>query len=322
MSQRIVVRTPGGPEALELVEQAPTPPGPGQVLVRASAIGVNFIDVYHRTGRYPLPLPFTPGGEVAGVVIQVGEGVHELVVGDRVAGLLPHGGYAQEVTADAARWVALPAELAEEQAAAVLLQGMTAHYLSHDTFRVEPGHTALVHAAAGGTGLLLTQLVKRRGGRVIATVSTEPKAELARRAGADIVVRYTEQDLVAEVKRATDGVGVDVVYDSVGKTTFAKSLACLRPRGMLVLFGAASGPAPMFDPLDLMRGSFYLTRPTLGHYLSGEGELAARAGAVFSAVTEGALVPRLEHRYPLAEARRAHEDLESRRTTGKLLLIP
>ena len=323
MSQRIVIRAPGGTEVLSVIsdDQLLTPAA-GQVRVRTGAIGVNFIDVYHRTGRYPQALPFTPGVEAAGVVEAIGDGVTDLAVGDRVAGFLSHGGYAQHVVAGAERWVKLPEGLSEEQAAGVLLQGMTAHYLCHDTFRVDGHHTALVHAAAGGTGLLLTQLIKRRGGRVLATVSTEEKAELARQAGADHVILYTRQDVVAESRRLTEGRGVDVVYDSVGKSTFAASLASLRPRGMLVLYGAASGPAPMFDPIDLMRGSHYLTRPTLGHYIAEPGELGVRASAVFSAVVEGALRPRLHHRYPLAEARRAHEELESRRTTGKLLLIP
>ena len=323
MSQRIVIRSPGGTEVLTVIsEDEPTPPAAGQVRVRTKAIGVNFIDVYHRQGRYPLALPFTPGVEAAGVIEALGEGVSGLAVGDRVAGFLSQGGYAQHVVAGADRWVKLPADLTEEQAAGVLLQGMTAHYLCHDTFALEAGHTALVHAAAGGTGLLLTQLIKRREGHVIATVSTEEKAELARQAGADHVILYTRQDVVAQVRQLTAGRGVDVVYDSVGKSTFGASLACLRPRGYLVLFGAASGPAPMFDPLDLMRGSHYLTRPTLAHYIAEPGALAARAGAVFAAVAEGSLRPRLHHRYPLAEAARAHEELEGRHTTGKLLLIP
>jgi NADPH:quinone reductase len=323
MTQRIVIRSPGGPEVLEvLVEGTPLAPGAGQVRVRAAAIGVNFIDIYHRIGRYPLPLPFTPGVEAAGIVEAVGEGVTTIAVGDRVAGFLGSGGYAQHIIAAAERWVPIPAAVSDDQAAAVLLQGMTAHFLCHDTFAIAAGHTALVHAAAGGVGLLLTQMIKRRGGRVIATVSTEEKAALARAAGADEVIRYTEQDVVAETKRLSAGRGVDVVYDSVGKTTFAASLASLRPRGMMVLFGAASGPAPMVDPLDLMRGSHFLTRPTLMHYVAEPGALRARAAAVFAAVAAGELQVRMAHRYALVEAGRAHEELESRRTTGKVLLLP
>jgi NADPH:quinone reductase len=323
MTQRIVIRSPGGTEVLAVIaEGTPLAPAAGQVRVSTTAIGVNFIDIYHRIGRYPQALPFTPGVEAAGIVEAVGEGVTTIAVGERVAGFLSNGGYAQHIVAAAERWVPIPAAVSDEQAAGVLLQGMTAHFLCHDTFAIGAGHTALVHAAAGGVGLLLTQMIKQRGGRVIATVSTEEKAALARAAGADEIIRYTEQDVVAEAKRHSGGRGVDVAYDSVGKTTFAASLASLRPRGMMVLFGAASGPVPMFDPLELMRGSHFLTRPTLAHYVAEPGALQARAAAVFEAVASGALHVRMAHKYALADAGRAHEELESRRTTGKVLLLP
>jgi NADPH2:quinone reductase len=322
MTERIVIRSHGGPEVLGMEDGTPAALAAGEVLLRTTAIGVNFIDVYHRLGRYPLPLPFIPGVEAAGVIEAVAPDVTELAIGQRVAGFLAGGAYAARVVAPASRLIPIPAGVTDEQAAASTLQGMTAHYLSHDTFPIEPGDTALVHAAAGGTGLLLTQLIKRRGGRVLATVSTEAKAALARAAGADQIIMYTAQDFVAEARRLTAGRGVDVVYDSVGKTTFAGSLACLRPRGMMVLFGASSGAVEPFDPLDLMRGSHYLTRPTLGHYVAEPPALRARAGAVFAAIAAGELQVRTEHRFPLADARRAHEDLEGRHTTGKILLIP
>jgi NADPH2:quinone reductase len=322
MSARIVIRRHGGPEVLELEDLPPGDPGPGQVRLRTTAIGVNFIDVYHRLGRYPQPLPFTPGGEVAGVVDALGPGVTDLALGQRVAGFFTSGGYAAHVVIPAVSAIPIPVGVTDEQAAAATLQGMTAHYLCNDTFTIGPGDTALVHAAAGGTGLLLTQLIKARGGRVLATVSTEAKAALALGAGADHVIRYTEQDFAAEARRLTAGRGVDVVYDSVGKTTFAAGLTCLRPRGVMVLFGAASGPVPPLDPLDLMRGSHYLTRPTLHHYVAAPAALHARATAVFTAIAAGTLHLRIDRRDPLADARHSHAALESRATTGKLLLIP
>lgn len=319
----IRVHATGGPEVLQYETAAEPTPGPGQVVVRNSAIGVNFIDVYHRTGRYALPLPLTPGTEAAGTVVAVGPEVTGLRAGDRVAFLAGHGAYAELAVAPADRCVPLPAGLDDRLAVAAFLQGMTAHFLAHDTFPLQPGHIALVHAAAGGVGLLLTQIAKQRGARVIATVSTEAKAALARAAGADDVILYTEADFEAETRRLTDGRGVDVVYDSVGKTTFEKGLNILRQRGMMVLYGASSGPAPMLDPITLMgKGSLYLTRPTLFHYVAAHADLLAKAGAVFAAVAAGALKVRLEHTYPLAEAARAHIDLEARRTTGKVVLVP
>jgi NADPH2:quinone reductase len=313
----------GGPEALAY-EDGPQPqPGPGQVLVKNAAIGVNYIDTYHRTGWYKLPLPVTPGVEAAGSVEAVGEGVTDFRPGDRVGFFTGPGHYAEYSTPPADRCVPLPAGLDERAAVAALIQGMTAYVLVHETFVLQPGHVALVHAAAGGVGLLLTQFAKECGARIIATVSTEAKAALARAAGADDVILYTQADFETETQRLTDGQGVYVVYDSVGKTTFEKGLNVLRPRGMMVLYGAASGPAPMLDPNSLGgKGSLYVTRPSIFHYVAARSALLAAAGQVFDRVASGKLKLRLERTYPLAEAAQAHRDLESRATTGKLLLIP
>jgi NADPH2:quinone reductase len=318
-----VVRRHGGPEVLEVVERADPEPGPGELLVEVGAGGVNFIDVYHRTGAYPTSPPFVIGSEGAGTVVVVGEGVQGVEAGDRVAWALQPGAHAQRVVVPAAAAVPVPPEVADEDAAALMLQGMTAHYLTHSTYPVQPGDTVLVHAAAGGTGLLLTQLVRLRGGDVIATVSTQEKEQLAREAGAVEVIRYDRADVVVEVRRITGGDGVAAVYDGVGAATFEASLASIRPRGMLVLFGASSGPAPPFDPQRLNQlGSLFLTRPTLAHYIASREELLERAGAVLEAVAAGHLRVRIGGRYALDEVGRAHEDLEARRTTGKLLILP
>lgn len=314
---------PGGAEVLTL-EECPEPsPGPGQVLVRTTGIGVNYIDIYHRTGSYSTPRPIPLGLEGAGVVEAVGSGVTGPRLGARVAWCQAPGSYATHVLVPAERAVEVPDAIDDRVAAALLLQGMTAHYLCTDTFRLGPGHVALVHAAAGGVGLLLTQLAKRAGARVFGTVSTPEKAELARRAGADAVIFYREQDFEAETRRLTGGRGVDVVYDSVGRATFDKSLRSLMPRGYLVLFGQSSGMVPALDPQALSAGgSLFLTRPTLGHYTRDRAELMSRAEALFRAVSEGALDVRIGSTFPLAQARAAHEALEGRQTTGKLLLIP
>jgi NADPH2:quinone reductase len=319
----IQVKQPGGPEALELVELPVPEPKANEAVVKLAASGVNFIDVYHREGRYKVPLPFTPGQEGAGVVTAVGKDVQEVKVGDRVAwaGLL--GGYAEYAAILAHRLVKVPEGVSDQQAAATMLQGMTAHYLSHDTYPLKRGETALVHAAAGGVGLLLTQMAHNIGARVIATVSTDEKAKLAKDAGADDIILYTKSDFEEETKKLTGGKGVDVVYDSVGKTTFEKGLNVLRPRGMMALFGGSSGAVPPFDLIALStKGSLFLTRPTLHNYIASREELVARSAAVFGMITAGKLKLRIEHTYPLAEARRAHQDLEGRKTTGKLLLIP
>jgi len=308
---------------METVELPLPQPKPNEALVKLAAAGVNFIDVYHREGRYKVPLPFVLGQEGAGVVTAVGTEVRSIKTGDHVAwaGLL--GAYAEYDAVPADRLVPIPAGVTDQQAAAAMLQGMTAHYLCHDTYALKRGDTALVHAAAGGVGLLLTQMAHNIGARVIATVSTEEKSKLARAAGADEIIFYTQSDFEAETKRLTGGKGVDVVYDSVGKTTFEKGLNILRPRGMMVLFGGTSGPVP---PLDLIvlsqKGSLFVTRPTLGHYTITRDELMSRAGAVFGMIAAGKLKLRIEHIYPLAQAQQAHRDLEGRKTTGKLLLIP
>jgi NADPH2:quinone reductase len=319
----VVVSEPGGPEVLELQELPDPEPGAGQVLVAVEAAGVNFIDVYQRAGKYALELPFTAGNEGAGVVRAVGEGVTDVAVGDRVAWAMVNGtGYTSLAVVPADRVVPVPDGVTTEQAAAVMLQGMTAHYLSETTYPVQSGDDVLVHAAAGGTGLLLTQMVSRKGGRVIATVSTDDKEALARGAGAADVVRYDREDVAERVRELTDGRGVAVVYDGVGASTFDASLASLRPRGVLVVFGASSGqPAPV-DLKLLQGGSFFLTRPTLVHYSAERAELLARSGAVFAQVADGSLDVRIGARYPLADAARAHEDLAGRRTTGKSLLLP
>lgn len=314
---------PGGPEVLKLEELETPAPGPGELLVRTSAIGVNYIDVYHRTGLYQTPRPLPIGLEGAGVVEAAGPGVEPGSVGRRVAWCQAAGSYSTHVLVPAARAVPVPREVDDRAAAALLLQGMTAHYLVTDTFPLRAGQTALVHAAAGGVGLLLVQLAKRAGARVLGSVSTEAKAALARDAGADEIIFYREQDVEAEARRLTGGQGVDVVYDSVGRATFDKSLRSLRTRGHLVLFGQSSGPVAPFDPQLLSaHGSLFLTRPTLAHYTRDRAELTARAGALFQALEGGALELRIEHVFPLAEARAAHEALEGRVTTGKVLLLP
>lgn len=314
---------PGGPELLTLEEHADPAPGPDQVLVRTTAIGVNYIDVYHRTGVYTTPRPIPLGLEGAGVVEAVGSAVADLRAGARVAWCQAPGSYATHVLVPAARAVEIPDAVDDRVAAALLLQGMTAHYLCTDTFALGPGHSALIHAAAGGVGLLLVQLAKRAGARVFGTVSTPAKAELARAAGADEVIFYREQDFEAEIRRLTAGRGVDVVYDSVGQATFEKSLRSLRPRGYLVLYGQSSGMVRPIDAQELSAGgSLFLTRPTLAHYTRDRAELMGRADALFRAVSEGALDVRIGATFSLAEARAAHRALEGRETTGKLLLIP
>jgi NADPH:quinone reductase len=319
----IQVMQVGGPEAMEVAEVPIPQPAPGQALVKLSAAGVNFIDVYIREGRYKAQTPFILGQEGAGVVTAVGTGAKSVKVGDRVAWTGLAGSYAEYAAMPVDRLVPVPDGVSERHAAAAMLQGMTAHYLSHDTFPLKPGQTALVHAAAGGVGLLLVQMAHNIGARIIATVSTEAKAELARAAGADEVILYTQADFEAEAKRLTGGKGVDVVYDSVGKTTFEKGLNILRPRGMMVLFGGSSGAVSPFDPIALsQKGSLYLTRPALGSYVATRDELMARAGSVFGMIADGKLSLRIEHMYPLQDAQRAHRDLEGRKTTGKLLLIP
>ena len=313
----------GGPEVLQLADLPIPEPGPGQILIRIEAIGVNFIEVYFRKGQYKTSFPSTPGSEAAGTVEELGPGVTGFAAGDLVASVAVLGSYAEYALVPAAQAVKVPAGLSPEKAAAVMLQGMTAHYLAYSTFPLKAGDIALVHAGAGGVGLLLTQIATHLGARVIATVSTPAKAELSREAGASDVILYTEQDFEAEVKRITSGKGVDVVYDSVGKTTFDQSLNCLRPRGLLALFGGSSGPVPPFDPIQLSsKGSLFLTRPTLWHYIATRTELEQRAGDVLGWAASGQLKLRTEHIYPLAEAAQAQTDLESRNTTGKILLEP
>jgi NADPH2:quinone reductase len=319
----IQVKHPGGPEAMELTELPVPQPKANEAVVKLAASGVNFIDVYFREGRYKAPLPLILGQEGAGTVTAAGTDVTSVKNGDRVAWAGPQGSYAEYAAVPADRLVPVPDSVTDQQAAAALLQGMTAHYLSHDTYRLKRGETALVHAAAGGVGLLLVEMAQHIGARVIATVSTDEKAKLAREAGADEVILYTHADFEAETRRLTGGKGVDVVYDSVGKTTFEKGLNVLRPRGFMVLFGGSSGPVPPFDLIALsQKGSLYVTRPTLGHYVATREELVARSGAVFGMMAAGTLRLRIEHTYPLTEAVRAHRDLEGRKTTGKLLLIP
>ena len=320
----IVVQEHGGPEVLRVTETESPTPGAGEALVDVAASGINFIDVYHRAGIYPTTPPFVLGTEGAGTVAAVGSGVTEVRPGDRVAWANIPGSHAARAVVPAERLVPVPDSVELETAAAALLQGMTAHYLVTDTYAVKAGDTALVHAAAGGMGLLLTQLVTRFGGRVIGTVSTPEKEKLAREAGAAEVIRYTEvSDVAAEVRRLTDGEGVPVVYDGVGRDTFDASLASLRLRGTLVLFGAASGPVPPVDPQRLnAQGSVYLTRPTSRDFTVTAEEVRWRTGELFDAVLTGKLNVRVGAKYPLAEARKAHEDLQGRKTTGKLLLIP
>ncbi len=313
----------GGPEVLTLFDLPIPEPGPGQVLIRVEAIGVNFIEIYFRKGVYKTALPAIPGSEAAGTVEELGPGVTGFAAGDAVASTSVIGSYAEYALVPAAQLVKIPQGLSMEKAAAAMLQGMTAHYLAYSTWPLKAGETALVHAGAGGVGLLLTQIAAARGARVIATVSTEAKAELAREAGASEAILYTERDFEVEVKRLTGGKGVDVVYDSVGKTTFEKSLNCLRPRGLLALFGAASGPVPPFDLIQLSsKGSLFITRPTLWHYIATRAELEWRASEVLNWAAKGELKLRTEFSYPLAEAARAQIDLEGRKTTGKILLVP
>lgn len=313
----------GGPEAL-IYEDAPMPePGPGEARVKIEAAGLNYIDTYHRTGLYAVQLPVIPGMEGAGAVDKVGPDVTLVRPGDRVAYCMTLGSYAEFAVVPAARLVPVPDHLSSEVAAAVLLQGMTAHYLAISTYPLRPGDVALVHAAAGATGALLVQIAKRQGATVYGTVSTEEKAERARQAGADAVIRYDQVDFEAEVKRLTGGRGVDVVYDSVGKTTFDKSLNCLRPRGLMALFGQSSGPVP---PIDLQvlnaKGSLFATRPTLGHYIATRSELVSRAGDVFMWAASGELQVRIDRKLPLSQAAEAHRLLQGRATVGKVLLIP
>ena len=319
----IQVSQTGGPDVLKLVDLPVPQPKANEAVVKIAASGVNFIDTYHREGRYKVPLPFVPGQEAAGVVASVGPEVKSVKPGDRVAWTFVLGSYAEYAAVPAERLVPVPSGVSDQQAAAVMLQGMTAHYLSHDTFPLKRGQTALVHAAAGGVGSLLVQMAHNIGVRVIATVSTAEKATLARQAGADEVILYTKVDFETETKRLTDGRGVDVVYDGVGKTTFEKGLNVLRPRGMMVLFGGSSGAVPPFDLIQLsQKGSLYVTRPALGNYIATTDELRARSSAVFEMILEGKLKLRIEHTYPLADAATAHRYLEGRKTTGKLLLMP
>ena len=319
----IQVKQPGGPEAMKLVDLPVPQPKANEAVVKLSASGVNFIDVYFREGRYKAVPPFVLGQEGAGIVNAVGAEVTTVKNGDRVAWTGVMGSYAEYAAVPADRLVPIPDGVTDQQAAATMLQGMTAHYLSHDTYPLKRGETALVHAAAGGVGLLLVQMAHHIGARVIATVSTDEKTKLAREAGADEVILYTQSDFEAETKRLTGGKGVDVVYDSVGKTTFEKGLNVLRPRGMMVLFGGSSGAVPPFDLIVLsQKGSLYLTRPTLVNYIATREELMARSGAVFGMIAAGKLKLRIAHTYQLAEAQQAHRDLEGRKTTGKVLLIP
>lgn len=317
----IQIQKTGGPDVLEYVELPPPKPAAGQVLIKVAASGVNFIDTYLREGRYPAALPFIPGQEAAGTVLEPGEGVNGFTVGDRVAWTNVRGTYAEMACPPAAELLKIPAALKLEDAAAVLTQGLTAHYLAYDTYAIQPDDTVLVHAGAGGVGLLLTQIAKALGARVITTVSTEEKAALSREAGADHVILYTQENFADAVKKFTGGEGLPVVYDSVGKTTFEDSLKCLRPRGLMALYGASSGAVPPMDPIRLMAGSLYLTRPTLKDYVTPRAELERRAADVFGWVASGKLKVRVGHKYKLEDAAQAHRDLEARKTTGKALLV-
>ena len=313
----------GGPEVLTL-EEIPVPePKAGEARVKIEAIGVNYIDIYQRTGLYPLQTPFTLGTEGAGIVDAVGPSVTEVKKGERVGYASIPGSYAEYAIVPAARLVPIPPNIDARTAAALMLQGMTAHYLTHSTYPLKKGDTALLHAAAGGVGLLLIQIAKQLGATVIGTVSTEAKAKLAKEMGADHLILYTQTDFLAEVKKLTDGRGVNVVYDSVGQTTFDKSLDCLRPRGYLVLFGQSSGPVPPFDPGKLAaKGSLFLTRPSLPHYTLERSELLQRANDVFNWTATGRLKVKIDKTFPLAEAAEAHRELEGRKTTGKVILLP
>ena len=319
----IRIHETGGPEVLRLEEVPDPQPGPGDAVVRLEAIGLNFIEVYHRTGLYRSALPFTPGGEGAGRVVAVGQDVSGIKPGDRVASTSLRGSYGELAWAPIDKLVPVPDEVETSVAAAVLLQGLTAHYLVTSTYPLAQGSWCLIHAAAGGVGLLLCQMAKARGARVIGTVSTEEKAALATQAGADHVVLYTRQDFVSEARRLTGGRGVAVVYDSVGESTFEGSLNSLAPRGMLVLFGQSSGPVPPVDPQVLnAKGSLYLTRPTLTHYTASRDELLTRARDLFAWMEAGKLQVRIDRTYPLADAAAAHRALEGRETKGKVLLLP
>lgn len=319
----IQVSQTGGPEVLALVDVPVPKPKPDEVLVQIKAAGVNFIDVYFREGRYPAQIPFVNGQEAAGVVAEIGSEVKTIQPGDRVAYTGALGSYAEYAAVPASRLVKIPDELNFEQAAAAMLQGMTAHYLLHSTYKLAAGETALIHAAAGGVGLLLIQMAKNLGARVIGTAGTKEKAQLALDAGADECIVYTEADFETETRRLTDGKGVKVVYDGVGKATFEKGLNVLVPRGYLVLFGGSSGAVPPFDLIKLSQnGSLYVTRPTLAHYTAAREELEWRANDVLRWIVAGELKLRIHQTYPLAEAAQAHRDLEGRRTTGKLLLVP
>lgn len=319
----IRVYAPGGLEALRYEETALPEPQAGEVRVQVSAVGLNFIDVYQRSGQYKMPLPFTPGVEASGVVDKVGLDVEGVAVGDRVAYCMQPGAYGDYAIAPAWKLVPVPPSISLEVATALMVQGMTAHYLASSTFPLAPGQTALIHAAAGGTGRLLVQIAKRRGARVIATAGTPAKVELARSAGADEVILYTAVDFAPEVKRLTGGRGVDVVYDSVGRTTFAQGLDCLRPRGMMVLWGQASGAVEPFDPQILnQKGSLYLTRPSLGAYMADRAELLQRAGDLFAWFAAGELDVRIDRTFALADAAAAHAYIEGRQTVGKVLLMP
>jgi NADPH:quinone reductase len=319
----IQITATGRPGVLQLVDLPMPVAKPTEIVVKLKASGVNFIDVYFREGRYKAQLPLVPGQEGAGTVISAGQDVKGIRTGDRVAWCGTNGTYAEYAAVPADRVVVIPPEVSEEIAAGSLLQGMTAQYLTHDTYRLRPGDTALVHAAAGGVGLLLVQIAHEIGARVIGTVSTQEKAALARNAGADEVILYTESDFETEVKRLTANKGVDVVYDSVGKSTFEKGLNVLRPRGMMVLYGGSSGPVPPFDPILLsQKGSLFLTRPALGHYVATRAELEERSNALFTMIASARLHVRIERVFPLADAAQAHRDLEGRKTAGKLLLSP
>lgn len=319
----IRVHENGGPEVLRYEDVTEPKPGAGEVLVRLAAAGINFIDVYRRTGMYPVPKPFIPGTEGAGTVTALGDGTTGFVVGDRVAYEGPLGAYAEVQAVPAAKLVKIPDGVATDVAAAVMLQGMTAHYLATSTYPLAPGITCLIHAAAGGTGGLLVQIAKKKGARVIGTVGTAAKAELARSDGADETIQYTSENVVARVKELTNSRGVDVVYDSVGKTTFDASLDCLRPRGYMVLFGASSGAVPPFDPQILNRkGSLYLTRPTLGNYTAAREEMVGRANEIFAWIKSGELEVRIAREFPLKDAADAQRALESRQLAGKILLVP
>jgi NADPH2:quinone reductase len=319
----IQIQKTGGPEALTLVDLPVPKPKPNEAVVRIAAIGVNFIDVYFREGRYPAPLPFVDGQEASGSVTEVGSEVKSLKPGDSVAYTGTLGAYAEYAAVPADRLVRVPDKITDQQAAAAMLQGMTAHYLIKTTYPLKKGETALVHAAAGGVGLLLLQLGREIGARMIGTVGNEEKAKLAREAGADEVIIYTQQDFEAETRRITGNKGVDVVYDGVGKSTFEQGLNLLRPRGYMVLFGGASGPVPPFDPIKLsQKGSLFLTRPSLLHYIASREELEQRSSDIFNLILSGKLRLRIQHVYKLEEVQQAHRDLEARKTTGKILLMP